>query len=88
MEEARHQNIFGFLDAHHAQKIDTNQQLLICSKYLPNGSLHKYIKGMINHMYGNVSGANQPPRATLETTNQGHKMLIQWTGLEVGLFCT
>jgi hypothetical protein len=29
--------------------------------------------------YGNVSGANQPLRATMQTSNLNHMMLIQGT---------
>ncbi|TKW19305.1 hypothetical protein SEVIR_4G011203v4 [Setaria viridis] len=29
---------------------DANRQLLLCSEYLPNGSLDRYIKGRINHV--------------------------------------
>ena len=49
MDEATHKNILRFLGyAYNVQKNDANSQLLICSKYLPNRSLHKYIKGMLN----------------------------------------
>lgn len=46
---------------------DANRQLLLCSEYLPNGSLDKYIKGRSSHVHATLSlGLSQTKFTSLQ----------------------